>query len=104
VNKLIKIPLVLEPQKEGGWTVTSPVLPELVTEVDDLKQLDEIVRDAVNAVMELYEDTGKEFPSGLIAAGTKSPVWFESLILRGRERSSLTGAIEILKKGQSGEY
>jgi antitoxin HicB len=63
------IPLVLEPQKEGGWTVTSPVLPELVTEVDDLKQLDEIVRDAVNAVMELYEDTGKEFPSGLIADG-----------------------------------
>jgi antitoxin HicB len=80
MNKLYKIPLVLEPQKEGGWTVTSPVLPELVTEVDDLKQLDEVVRDAVNAVMELYEDTGKEFPSGLIADGMKSPVWFESLI------------------------
>jgi len=80
VNKLLKIPLVLEPQKEGGWTVTSPILPELVTEVDDLKQLDEVVRDAVNAVMELYEDTGKDLPSGLIADGMKSPVWFESLI------------------------
>jgi len=80
MSRLIKIPLVLEPQKEGGWTVTSPILPELVTEVDDLKQLDEIVRDAINAVMELYEDTGKEFPSGLIADGEKSPVWFESLI------------------------
>jgi antitoxin HicB len=57
VNKLIKNPLVLEPQKEGGWTVTRPVLPELVTEVDDLKQLDEVVRDAVNAVMEFYDDT-----------------------------------------------
>jgi antitoxin HicB len=66
MGKLFKIPLVLEPQKEGGWTVTSPVLPELVTEVDDLKQLDEVVRDAVNAVVELYEDTGKEFPPGLI--------------------------------------
>ena len=41
MSTLFKIPLVLEPQKEGGWTVTSPVLPELVTEVDDLKELDE---------------------------------------------------------------
>jgi antitoxin HicB len=80
MSKLIKIPLVLEPQKEGGWTVTSPVFPELVTEVDDLKQLSEVVRDAINAVVELYEDTGKEFPPGLIAEGMKSPVWFESLI------------------------
>ena len=80
MSRLLKIPLVLEPQKEGGWTVTSPVLPELVTEVGDLKQLDEVVRDAVNAVMELYEDTGKEFPPGLIADGIKFPVWFESLI------------------------
>ena len=27
-----KIPLVLTPQVEGGYTVTSPLLPELVTE------------------------------------------------------------------------
>jgi len=80
MSKLFKIPLVLEPQKEGGWTVTSPVLPELVTEVDDLKLLDEVVRDAINAVMELYEDTKKEFPPNLIADSQKSPVWFESLI------------------------
>jgi antitoxin HicB len=80
MGRIFKIPLVLEPQKEGGWTVTSPILPELVTEVDDLKHLDEVVRDAINAVMELYEDTGKECPSGLITDGIKSPVWFESLI------------------------
>jgi len=84
MGKLFKIPLVLEPQEEGGWTVTSPVLPELITEVDDLQQIDEAVRDAMNAVIELYEDTGKEFPPGLIAEGTKSPVWFESLIFAGQ--------------------
>jgi len=84
MSKLFKIPLVLEPQKEGGWTVTSPVLPELITEVDNLQQLDEVVRDAINAVIELYEDTGKEFPSALIAEGTKSPVWFESLVFAGQ--------------------
>ena len=81
MSKLLKIPLVLAPQKEGGWTVTSPLLPELVTEIDDLAQLDDHVRDAINAVVELYEDTGKEFPLGLVADGVKSPVWFESLIV-----------------------
>jgi len=80
MSRIFKIPLVLEPQKEGGWTVTSPILPELVTEIDDLRQLDEIVRDAITAVIELYEDTGKEFPSALITDSIKSPVWFESLI------------------------
>jgi antitoxin HicB len=65
MNRLLKIPLVLEPQQEGGWTVTSPILPELVTEVDDLKQLDEVIRDAMAGVIELYEDTGKEFLSAI---------------------------------------
>jgi len=78
--KLLKVPLILEPQKEGGWTVTSPLLPELVTEVSDLKELDEVVRDAISAVIEIYEDTGKEFPAGLAADGMKHSVWFESLI------------------------
>ncbi len=80
MSRIFKIPLVLEPQKEGGWTVTSPVLPELITEVDDLKHLNEVVRDAINAVLELYEDTGKAFSSALIIDNINSPVWFESLI------------------------
>lgn len=29
-----KLPLVLTPQPEGGYTVASPLLPELVTEGD----------------------------------------------------------------------
>ena len=29
---IARIPLVLEPQPEGGYTVTSPLLPELITE------------------------------------------------------------------------
>jgi antitoxin HicB len=31
---LYKVPLVLEPQPEGGYTVASPLLPELLTEGD----------------------------------------------------------------------
>jgi antitoxin HicB len=81
MNRILKIPLVLEPQREGGWTVTSPLLPELVTEIDDLAQLDEHVHDAINAVVELYEDTGKTFPVSLVADGVSAPVWFESLVV-----------------------
>jgi len=80
MNRLFKIPLVLEPQSEGGWTVTSPILPELITEVDNLKDLNAVVKDAVSAVLELYEDTGKEIPSNLIADEGKSSLWFESLV------------------------
>ena len=34
VPKIYKVPLVLAPQPEGGFTVTSPLLTELVTEGD----------------------------------------------------------------------
>jgi len=83
MEKLFKVPLILEHQEKGGWTVTSPVLPELITEVDDLNHLHDVVADALRAVLKLYEDTDKEVPSGLITDGIKSPVWFESLVTAG---------------------
>ena len=49
-----KIPLVLTPQAEGGYTVTSPLLPELVTEGDSAVEALENVKDAFAAVLELY--------------------------------------------------
>lgn len=79
MTKLFKMLLVLEPQKEGGWTVTSPVLPELITEVDDLNNLQIVVSDAITAVIELYKDMGKQIPAELIEE-SEAPVWFESLI------------------------
>ncbi len=57
-----KLPLVFEPQPEGGFTVTSPLLPELVTEGDTLEDALENVRDALVAVIELYRDMGKALP------------------------------------------
>ena len=78
---MMKIPLVLEPQKEGGWTITSPLVPELVTEIDELDDLHSCVHDAVAAVIELYQDTGKQFPANLRASHAEAPVWFESLVM-----------------------
>lgn len=42
-----KIPLVLAPQPEGGFTVTSPSLPELVTEGDTVDEALANIRDAI---------------------------------------------------------
>ncbi len=57
-----QLPLTFEPQPEGGFTVTSPVLPELVTEGDSMEDAVANVRDALAAVLEIYRDLGKPLP------------------------------------------
>ena len=57
-----KIPLLFTPQAEGGCTVTSPLLPELVTEGDSLDEALENVKDAFAAVLELYQEMGRSLP------------------------------------------
>ncbi|MGP0062340.1 MAG: type II toxin-antitoxin system HicB family antitoxin [Isosphaeraceae bacterium] len=61
----LNLPLVFEPQPEGGFTVTSPLLPELITEGDSVEDAMENVRDALQAVIEIYQETGKVFPTSL---------------------------------------
>jgi antitoxin HicB len=56
------VPLLLTAQPEGGYTVTSPVLPELLTEGDTLADALMHVQDAFAAVLEIYEDMGKLLP------------------------------------------
>ena len=73
-----KIPLVLTPQPEGGYTVTSPLLPELVTEGDSLDESLENVKDAFRAVMELYEELGRSLPENIQIPDEKSLVWLET--------------------------
>ena len=65
-GRLIRLTLHLEQQPEGGYTVTAPQLPGLVTEGDTVAEAMSNVEDALVAILELYEDTGKDMPSGLI--------------------------------------
>jgi len=46
MSTIYKIPLLLEPQPEGGYTVTSPSLSELVTEGDTVAEALHHVQDA----------------------------------------------------------
>lgn len=57
-----KVPLILTPQIEGRYTVTSPLLPELVTEGDSITEALENVNDALAAVTKIYGDTGRPLP------------------------------------------
>jgi antitoxin HicB len=77
-----KVPLVLTPQPEGGYTVTSPVLPELITEGDTLEEAVSHVQDALEAVIETYEDLKKPFPSNLLQDPHGAPIWFEGVASR----------------------
>ncbi|BAZ31049.1 hypothetical protein NIES4074_35200 [Cylindrospermum sp. NIES-4074] len=75
-----KIPLLLTPQPEGGFTVTSPLLPELLTEGDSMDEVLTNVKDALAAVIEMYEDLGKELPLNLQSVDQNSPALIETII------------------------
>jgi antitoxin HicB len=75
-----KLPLIFEPQPEGGYTVTSPLLPELITEGDTIEDAIENVRDALAAVFEVYRDMGRSLPPNLFVSDPGSPIWAETIV------------------------
>jgi antitoxin HicB len=79
METVYKLPLVLEPQPEGGYTITCPLLPNLITEADTLDEVIPNVADALEALIEGYEDLTYPF---------HSPTRFEL----GRIQTRLTAA------------
>lgn len=63
----VTYPVVLEPQPEGGFTVTVPALPEVVTEGDTEDEALEMVRDAIELAIEVRVEKGEEVPEPLPA-------------------------------------
>ena len=77
---IARIPLILEPQPEGGYTVTSPLLPELITEGDNMDEALANVEDAFAAVVEIYEDRGRSLPSGIFVEDADGPLSVEAIV------------------------
>ena len=77
---IYKIPLMFSPQPEGGFTVTSPVLSELISEGDTIENALENARDALSAVLEAYEDLGKPLPKNLLISDEKQQIWTETIL------------------------
>lgn len=77
-----KIPLVFDPQPEGGYTVTCPILPELITEGDTIAEALVNVRDALAAIIEAYEDLSHPLPPVLerVALDVHTPFWIETAV------------------------
>ena len=61
----LRLPLIFDRQPEGGFTVTSPLLQELITEGDAFEGAMENLADALAAVIEIDQETGRTFPDGL---------------------------------------
>ena len=80
MQRFYKLPLVLDPQPEGGWTITCPVLPELITEADTWEEIEPNVSDALLAVIEIYEELDKPFPSVLNPINDQAPVLADTIV------------------------
>jgi len=54
-----------EPAAEGGYAVTCPALPGLVTEGDTLAEARRMARDAIRAYLESLRKDGEPIPQAL---------------------------------------
>jgi antitoxin HicB len=57
--------VLFEPAEEGGYVVTCPALPGLVTEGDTLDEAREMARDAIRAYLESLQKDGLPIPQDI---------------------------------------
>ncbi len=79
-ENIYRLPLVLEPQPEGGWTITCPILRGLVTEADTVDEIILNVTDAVEALIEGYEELNLPLPEVLQPINMNAPFLTDTII------------------------
>lgn len=57
--------VLFEPAEEGGYVVTCPALPGLVTEGDTLDEAREMARDAIRGYLESLQKDGQPLPEDI---------------------------------------
>jgi antitoxin HicB len=77
-----KLPLLFEPQPEGGYTVTCPLLPELITEGGTVAEALVNVEDALAAIIETYQDLNRPLPPVLenLSLNLHTTFWIETAV------------------------
>lgn len=80
MSQIYKLPLVLEPQPEGGCVVTCPLLPELITEGEDVQDALHNANDALAAIVEAWKELKRPLPPALQPAQEDTPLWIETVL------------------------
>jgi antitoxin HicB len=80
MSQIYKLPLVLEPQPEGGYVVTCPILPELITEGENVQDALQNANDALAAIVEAFKKLKKPLPPALQATKENTPLWIETVL------------------------
>lgn len=80
MSPIYKLPLVLDPQPEGGYVVTCPLLPELITEGENVQDALQNANDALAAIVEAFQDMKQPLPSVLQPAQKDTPLWVETIL------------------------
>ena len=62
VEKILRYSAIFEPCEEGGFAVTVPKLPGLVTEGDTFEEAKANVEDAIKGYLELLAEAGEPIP------------------------------------------
>jgi len=79
-RELYTIRLRLEPNPGGVYTVTSPDVPGLVTEGHTPVEILNNVQEALNGLMEAWQELGIEVPHALRPAMADRPQTIEMLV------------------------
>jgi len=79
-ENIYRLPLVLEPQPEGGWTITCPILRGFVTEADTVDDILPNVTDAIECLVEGYEEMNLPLPEALQPVNQNAPFLTETII------------------------
>jgi len=66
MSQIYKLTLILEPQPERGYVVTCPLLPELITEGDNVQDALQNANDALAVIVEALEELKRPLPPALI--------------------------------------
>ena len=62
-----KVPVFMDEQPEGGYTVTSPLFPELLTEEDAIEEVLKNIHEVFGMIIEEYMDEERPLPRGLFS-------------------------------------
>jgi predicted RNase H-like HicB family nuclease len=62
IEKVLRYKAIFDPAEEGGFTVTVPKLPGVVTEGDTFEEALEMVKDAIEGYLLVLQEQGVEIP------------------------------------------